>query len=102
MTNIAVFLYDEMHLKGYPNRVLKVLLEDLTTIILLLISAAIVIMVTLSEILGQRFLDQNTLTEGNYAYCIHTDTSTLGITITEMQKLFCHKIENVSISRFCV
>ena len=28
---------------------------------------------------------------------------TLGITITEMQKLFCHKIENVSISRFlCV
>ena len=31
------------------------------------------------------------------------DTSTLGITITEMQKLFCHKIENVPISRFlCV
>ena len=60
-------------------------------------------MVTLSEILGQRFLDQNTLTEGNYAYCIHTDTSTLGITIIEMQKLFCHKIENVPISRFlCV
>ena len=31
------------------------------------------------------------------------DTSTLGITITEMQKQFCHKIENVPISRFlCV
>ena len=62
-------------------------------------------MVTVSEILGQRFLDQNTLTEGNYAegeyeyIWIHP----LGITITEMQKLFCHKIENVSISRFlCV
>ena len=31
------------------------------------------------------------------------DTSTLGITITEMQKLFCHKIQNISIIRFlCV
>ena len=33
---------------------------------------------------------------------IHMDTSTLGTTITEMQKLFCDKIENVSIAGFCV